>query len=66
MTYDGSFNMNTGASEFSMLGNIEMWQYSNRTFYRDECGVVRGSTGELWAPEFGQEEVFVFASDLCA
>lgn len=65
LTFDGSFNMNTGAADFSQLGNIEMWQYSNRTMYRDECGAVRGSTGELWAPELGQQEVYVFAPDMC-
>nr|QOE77894.1 cameo1 [Antheraea pernyi] len=63
--FDGSFTMNTGASDFSQLGNIEMWKYSNHTVFRDECGVVKGSTGELWAPELGQPELYVFASDLC-
>lgn len=63
--FDGSFNMNTGASEFSRLGNVEQWRYSNRTHFRGECGEVKGSTGELWAPEYGQEEVFIFSSDLC-
>ncbi|CAB3238793.1 unnamed protein product [Arctia plantaginis] len=64
--FDGSFNMNTGAGDFSQLGNVEQWRYSNRTDYRDECGAVRGSTGELWAPEYGQEVVYVFSSDLCS
>ncbi|CAH0581631.1 unnamed protein product [Chrysodeixis includens] len=65
LEFDGSFNMNTGASDFSRLGNVEQWKFSNRTDYRDECGVVKGSTGELWAPELGQPEVNVFASDIC-
>ncbi|XP_059055448.1 protein croquemort-like [Achroia grisella] len=65
LTFDGSLNMNTGASDFSQLGNIEMWRYSNRTMYREECGQVRGSAGELWAPELGQPEVYVFAPDMC-
>ncbi|KAL0831626.1 hypothetical protein ABMA28_002400 [Loxostege sticticalis] len=64
--FDGAFHMNTGAADFSQLGNIELWRFSNRTLYRDECGVVKGSTGELWAPELGQEEVFIFASDICS
>ncbi|KAJ8730511.1 hypothetical protein PYW08_001924 [Mythimna loreyi] len=63
--YDGSFNINTGASDFSLLGNVHEWRYSNRTMYRDECGEVKGSTGELWAPEDGQPELYVFASDIC-
>ncbi|XP_072939023.1 protein croquemort-like [Epargyreus clarus] len=65
LEYDGSFIMNTGASDFSQLGNVEKWRYSNRTMYRDWCGEVRGSTGELWAPELGQPEVTVFAPDIC-
>lgn len=64
--FDGSFTMNTGATDFSQLGNVEKWRYSNRTAYRGECGIVRGSTGELWAPEYGQPEVDIFSSDLCA
>ncbi|XP_050668713.1 protein croquemort-like [Leptidea sinapis] len=63
--FDGRFLMNTGASEFSNLGNVEKWKYSNRTLYRDECGEVRGSTGELWAPELGQQEITIFAPDIC-
>ncbi|XP_028030777.1 protein croquemort-like [Bombyx mandarina] len=63
--FDGSFIMNTGAADFSRLGNIELWKYSPRTVFRDHCGDVKGSTGELWAPELGQPELFVFASDIC-
>ncbi|XP_039751096.1 protein croquemort-like [Pararge aegeria] len=63
--FDGIFLMNTGASDFSQLGNLEKWKYSNMTVFRDECGEVRGSTGELWAPEIGQPEVTIFAPDIC-
>ncbi|XP_045447267.1 protein croquemort-like [Melitaea cinxia] len=63
--YDGSFLMNTGENDFSQLGNLEKWRYSNETLYRDECGAVKGSTGELWAPELGQPEITVFAPDIC-
>ncbi|KAJ2950288.1 hypothetical protein O0L34_g11653 [Tuta absoluta] len=65
MTYDGIFNINTGAADFSKLGKVETWNYSNRSVYRDECGAIRGSTGELWAPKLDQTEVDVFAADLC-
>ncbi|XP_050347319.1 protein croquemort-like [Nymphalis io] len=65
LEYDGIFLMNTGENDFSQLGNIEKWKYSNRTYYRDECGEVRGSTGELWAPELGQPEITIFAPDIC-
>ncbi|CAG9579047.1 unnamed protein product [Danaus chrysippus] len=63
--FDGIFLMNTGAKDFSSLGNVEKWRYSERSNFRDECGVVKGSTGELWAPELGQEEITVFAPDIC-
>ncbi|XP_052739290.1 protein croquemort [Bicyclus anynana] len=65
LEYDGIFLMNTGAADFSQLGNVEKWKFSNRTVFRDECGEVRGSTGELWAPELGQPEVTIFAPDIC-
>nr|XP_032515397.1 protein croquemort-like [Danaus plexippus plexippus] len=63
--FDGIFLMNTGAKDFSSLGNVEKWKYSDRSNFRDECGVVQGSTGELWAPELGQQELTVFAPDIC-
>ncbi|KAG6451940.1 protein croquemort [Manduca sexta] len=63
--FDGSFIMSTGAADFSQLGNIQKWRYSTRTPFRGECGEVKGSTGELWAPEMGQPEVYIFASDIC-
>ncbi|XP_045768243.1 protein croquemort-like [Maniola jurtina] len=65
LEFDGVFLMNTGASDFSQLGNVEKWKNSNTTVFRDECGEVRGSTGELWAPELGQPEVTIFAPDIC-
>ncbi|KAH9639996.1 hypothetical protein HF086_008091 [Spodoptera exigua] len=52
LEFDGSFNINTGASDFSQLGNVQEWRYANRTDYRDVCGEVKGSTGELWAPDY--------------
>ncbi|CAG9129052.1 unnamed protein product [Plutella xylostella] len=64
-TFDGQFLMDTGANDFSQLGNIVKWRNSNRTLYRDQCGEVKGSTGELWAPELGQPEVTIFAPDIC-
>ncbi|XP_026314759.1 protein croquemort-like [Hyposmocoma kahamanoa] len=64
-TYDGTFVMNTGAGDFSQLGNVEKWRYSTRSVYRGECGAVKGSAGELWAPERGQPELTIFVPDLC-
>ncbi|GBO98650.1 Protein croquemort [Eumeta japonica] len=64
-TFDGQFLINTGAEDFSRLGDVEKWHGTNRTHYEGECGAVKGSTGELWAPEMGQPEITLFASDLC-
>ncbi|CAH2108670.1 unnamed protein product [Euphydryas editha] len=62
---DGIFVTNTGSDNFRELGNIERWQNSNRTVYRDQCGELKGTTGELWALEKNQPEINIFAADLC-
>nr|XP_026489504.1 protein croquemort-like isoform X1 [Vanessa tameamea] len=62
---DGLFVTNTGAADFSELGKLERWQHSNRTVYRDQCGELKGTTGELWALEHEQPEIQIFAADLC-
>ncbi|XP_034826682.1 protein croquemort-like isoform X1 [Maniola hyperantus] len=62
---DGLFNINTGGSDFSKLGKMERWQNSNRSIYRKQCGHVQGSAGELWHLETDQQEISIFAADLC-
>ncbi|CAH0714639.1 unnamed protein product, partial [Brenthis ino] len=62
---DGLFVTNTGGSNFKQLGEIDKWQNSNRTIYRDQCGEVKGTTGELWAIQDNPPEINIFAADLC-
>ncbi|XP_022119283.2 protein croquemort [Pieris rapae] len=63
--YDGEFVANTGEKDFFQLGMVERWQHTNRTVYRDKCGELQGSSGELWAPQRGLDELSIFAPDLC-
>ncbi|XP_063236012.1 protein croquemort-like [Bacillus rossius redtenbacheri] len=65
-SYDGWFNMHTGAGDVRNLGNLYAWNYAPRTpYYKSTCGLVRGSTGELMPPVDGLDEIFVFSPDLC-
>ncbi|XP_038214929.1 protein croquemort-like isoform X1 [Zerene cesonia] len=63
--FDGVFVSNTGASDFFNLGLIEKWQHTKRTVYRGKCGDLEGSSGELWAPQRGLNELHIFAPDIC-
>lgn len=65
--YDGVFNMYDGGDDISKLGIITKWNYEHTTkYYSDECGLVNGSSGELWYPPHDADEVSIFASDLCS
>lgn len=57
--------MNTGATDFHQLGMMDKWQRSNQTYFRGECGNVKGSNGELWALKQDEEEIQIFAPDFC-
>ncbi|BES94483.1 Scavenger receptor [Nesidiocoris tenuis] len=67
VTYDGTFNMNTGASSLRQLGNILEWNYSKSTHTNyGQCSVVHGSSGELWSSNAAsQDHISIFASDIC-
>lgn len=68
-TYDGNFTIGTGVDNLENMGMMRLWNGANRTdFYRDECGIVRGSTGELWPPfRTGKtSNVTVFSPDICS
>ena len=50
-TYDGTFNMETGEEDFSLLGRLREWNYRNRTdFYEAGCGMINGSDGSFYPP----------------
>ncbi|KAJ8947537.1 hypothetical protein NQ318_005015 [Aromia moschata] len=67
VTYDGAFNMYNGADDIEKLGIMTTWNYQNRTqYYRDGCGNIDGTTGELWYPPRGIETIKLFSSDLCS
>lgn len=68
-TYDGNFTIGRGSNDFADLGIMKLWNAANQTeFYRDECGAVSGTTGELWPPfqERVLTNVTVFSSDICS
>uniref|UniRef100_A0A0A9ZAI4 Protein croquemort n=2 Tax=Lygus hesperus TaxID=30085 RepID=A0A0A9ZAI4_LYGHE len=67
-TYDGTFNMNTGASTLRELGDIQRWNFrGNGNVYTGQCDRVHGSTGELWpSNSASQNRITIFASDMCS
>ncbi|XP_015115646.1 protein croquemort isoform X2 [Diachasma alloeum] len=65
-TYDGTFNMNTGANSMQDLGILREWNYERKsTIYSGKCGEINGSLGDLWPPVRYYEDVSVFAPDVC-
>ncbi|XP_058057109.1 protein croquemort-like [Anopheles bellator] len=70
-TYDGTFTIGTGADHVQNTGVMRLWNGANRTeHYRGTCGMIRGTTGEVWPP-FGRQRgtppnVTVFAPDVCS
>ncbi|KAL1509743.1 hypothetical protein ABEB36_004434 [Hypothenemus hampei] len=66
-TYDGVFNMYSGGKDISKLGVITRWNYEHKTsYYPGDCGIVNGTSGELWYPPRNSEEISIFTSDLCS
>lgn len=66
--YDGVFNMMTGASTLQNLGVLQKWNNQRKTkFFPGECGVVGGTTGELWPiNSASNSKATIFATDLCS
>lgn len=65
-TYDGVFNMYTGANNIELLGTVAEWNYKNYTpYYERPCSDITGTTGELWGPIRNQNDVGIFAPDIC-
>ncbi|XP_015598597.1 protein croquemort isoform X2 [Cephus cinctus] len=64
-TYDGTFNMFTGATDVHKMGVIEKWNYSNTTEFSGYCGILNGTNGDLWPPLPDNKTVSIFSSDLC-
>lgn len=66
-SYDGRFTMYTGQNYIYDLGILTHWNGLNQTrYYKNECGKVNGTSGELWPPKLDSNtEKTVFATDIC-
>lgn len=58
--------MHTGKNDLTKLGLASSWNYSNKTVFSGECGVVNGSFGELYPPHtYSQDKVYLFGFATC-
>ncbi|CAG2064809.1 unnamed protein product, partial [Timema podura] len=65
-SYDGLFNMYTGTDDLSKLGMMYSWNYEHQShYYKESCGLVRGTTGEICAPVKDMATLDLFSSDIC-
>lgn len=65
-TADGVYTMHTGINDLTTLGLASSWNYSNKTVFSGECGVVNGSFGELYPPHtYSQDKVYLFGYATC-
>lgn len=67
-SHDGRMVMNTGKKNIFHLGLLHSWNGVNRTkFFRDECGNVNGTSGEVWPPLSGDPNrpLTMFIVDIC-
>ncbi|KAK9870107.1 hypothetical protein WA026_006202 [Henosepilachna vigintioctopunctata] len=66
-SYDGNYTMNTGADDIQKLGIVTRWNQSPKVpEYPSYCGMVNGTTGELWYPVKDSKNVSLFISDTCS
>lgn len=65
--YDGRFNMYTGHKDATRLGIVSMWNgRSSVPFYKNGCGMINGTTGELWPQQLeSNESISIFITDVC-
>ncbi|XP_012526163.1 protein croquemort isoform X1 [Monomorium pharaonis] len=65
-TYDGTFNIFTGADDLYNMGMMSEWNFSNRTDkYDGSCGKIRGSLGDFWPPLKNNKTLSIFLPDIC-
>jgi len=65
-SYDGTYNMLTGASNLYDLGVLKEWNFNNRTdYYEGSCGMINGTIGDLWPPLANNETISIFIPDIC-
>ncbi|XP_001356433.2 protein croquemort [Drosophila pseudoobscura] len=67
LTYDGLFTIHTGTDNIANVGKLTHWNGKAETgFYEMPCGVVNGTTGDLFAPKMNvKDEITIFATDAC-
>lgn len=65
--YDGNFTMYTGGNDIRKLGVLTLWNGEPRvTNYKGDCGLVKGTTGEIWYPVHDDKRIEIFTSDMCS
>ncbi|KAG8037465.1 hypothetical protein G9C98_005675 [Cotesia typhae] len=65
-TYDGTFNMLTGATGLWGTGILQEWNYSDKSKnFKKECGFINGSLGDAWPTVAENSSVNIFAPDVC-
>lgn len=65
-TYDGTFNMLTGKSNLLNVGIVKEWNFNTRVnYYPGECGIVKGTNGDLWPPLPDNKTISFFVPDIC-
>jgi hypothetical protein len=58
--------MYSGKDSIKQLGILSGWNGNKTTKYNyGECSMVNGTTGELWPPLNGTDDIELFATDLC-
>uniref|UniRef100_A0A1B6CTY0 Uncharacterized protein n=1 Tax=Clastoptera arizonana TaxID=38151 RepID=A0A1B6CTY0_9HEMI len=63
---DGTVTMNTGKYNIRDIGQIEAWNYNNKTkFFDGQCSELKGSAGELYPPGVKKESLTLFSTNLC-
>lgn len=65
--YDGRFNMYTGQENIRQLALLTSWkQQTSVPFYKNGCGMLNGTTGEIWPLHLeSNESISVFITDVC-
>ncbi|CAG5108740.1 Similar to crq: Protein croquemort (Drosophila melanogaster) [Cotesia congregata] len=65
-TYDGTFNMLTGATGLWGTGILQEWNYSDKSKnFEKECGFINGTLGDAWPTVTENSSVNIFAPDVC-
>lgn len=65
--YDGRFTIKTGVDDIYNVGIMDRWNgMANTNYYKGECGMVNGTSGELFPPmKYVMDDVDIFIPDIC-